>query len=219
MTYDQFFDRPAILKRFDAATLKQLRKFGANVRLRAKRSIRDVGKRALAQARKIELRGRRQEYAFKVAAFEQQSGTRVKRRGRARISVPGGLRNASPGSLRQLGTVFRQEGRLRARDKLSALPGKPPKSHLGTLKKHIYFKAEARSVTTGPAFRRTRNKQRRQSRVAPGLLETGGRVTGKYLQSGERFSLTYFKHPFMQPAFDKQLSRLSRDWKNMLHQI
>ena len=81
-------------------------------------------------------------------------------------------------------------------------PGEPPKSHVGTLKKHIYYSwdAAARSVVVGPALFQP-------ATGAPEVLEYGG-VTQMYVARGKKKNVTVRKRPFMAPAMAKHQKNL-----------
>lgn len=96
---------------------------------------------------------------------------------------------------------------IRKRQK-SAEPGKPPSSHTGLLKRHIYFlfSPKSRSVIIGPVLLSSKKTD------APYLLEHGDTVTRK--RRGKRVRVTYEPHPFMGPAFEKELPELPEMWRN-----
>lgn len=111
-----------------------------------------------------------------------------------RAIVKNAISNASRKILSKAGAFVRTTARrsIRTRKK-SASPGSPPSSHLGLLKRLIYFgyDAERETVVVGP------NPIRKG--VAPALLEYGGTgiVKGKPAK--------YPAYPYMQPALEKNV--------------
>lgn len=97
----------------------------------------------------------------------------------------------------------RAKSSIRKRKAISS-PGQPPSSHLGLLRKFIFFSYDAKrkSVVIGP----TRLNQK--DGTAPRLLEKGGtrREKGR--------TLKYRPRPFMGPAFTKELENLPAMWRN-----
>jgi len=94
---------------------------------------------------------------------------------------------------------IRKSGKKRTR----SLPGQPPRSHTGLLKKHIYFWMDpgTRSVIVAPA------SLKRAGEAAPDVLEFGGRVTygwmkGKNIQA----------RPFVRPALEEAEKSFQRIW-------
>ena len=77
-------------------------------------------------------------------------------------------------------------------------PGQPPSSHIGLLKKFIWFGYEPHkhSVVIGPA--RLSGKNRGE---APSLLEYGEKFPAR---------------PYMGPAYEKSRPKLSEFWKNSI---
>jgi len=111
--------------------------------------------------------------------------------------------------LSKFGAFVRTTARhsIRKRRKVS-YPGKPPSSHVGTLKRLIFFGYDlsARSVVIGPApFRSTVE--------APPLLEYGG-TASRQDRKGRRVLARYAARPFMGPAFAKEQSKLPAMWAN-----
>lgn len=122
---------------------------------------------------------------------------------------------ASIRSLSRFGAYVRRTAKqsIRKRKKPS-MPGKPPSSHTGLLKKFIWFGYDPsrRSVVIGPAKLRLLGE-------TPHVLEHGGRnvTTVKYGRSKSKRSKRIVKikaRPFMQPALEKnrpELPKLFRD--------
>ena len=85
-------------------------------------------------------------------------------------------------------------------------PGSPPSSHVGLLRKLIYFGYDPakRSVVVGPT-------PLRGTAEAPPLLEYGGRARRKG-RRGKTHVATYRPRPFMGPAFEKEKPKLPAMW-------
>lgn len=86
-----------------------------------------------------------------------------------------------------------------------SLPGKPPRSHTGMLKRLIFFGYDRlrRSVVIGP--RKVRGISRGR---APRTLEHGGRMASADTKIKAR--------PYMGPAFGKGKKQLPAMWKNSI---
>jgi hypothetical protein len=90
-------------------------------------------------------------------------------------------------------------------------PGHPPSSHVGTLKRLIFFGYDSarKSVVIGPT-------PFRGEAVVPELLEqdhTAGtvrRVRGKH--RGKVVVMTYRARPYMGPAFEQEKAKLPALW-------
>ena len=111
--------------------------------------------------------------------------------------------------LSRFGAFVRTTARhsIRKRKGVSA-PGSPPSSHVGTLKRLIFFGYDlsARSVVIGPApFHSTVE--------APPLLEYGG-TASRQDRKGRRVLARYAARPFMGPAFEKEKSKLPAMWES-----
>jgi hypothetical protein len=89
-------------------------------------------------------------------------------------------------------------------------PGQPPSSHVGLLRKLIYFGYDAnrRSVVIGPT-------PLHGEAEAPPLLEYGGRTRLKN-RKGKVVSATYRPRPFMGPAFEAEKKKLPSLWANSI---
>ncbi|MBN2583071.1 MAG: hypothetical protein JXL80_08380, partial [Planctomycetes bacterium] len=99
-------------------------------------------------------------------------------------------------------------GSIRKRKKPSP-PGQPPSSHVGLLKKFIFFGYEPakRSVVIGPV------RLSQQGRgEAPHLLEYGG--TGTVERKGKRKRAKIRARPFMAPAAEKEHPKLPAMWRD-----
>lgn len=100
------------------------------------------------------------------------------------------------------------KGSIRHR-KSPAPPGSPPSSHMGLLKKFIFFgfDPEQNSVVIGPT-----RLNRRGRGEAPSLLEYGGQTT--LARRGRRVRATYPARPYMGPAFEKEQPKLPAMWRD-----
>ena len=99
---------------------------------------------------------------------------------------------------------------IRKRKKAS-VPGTPPSSHTGLLKRFIFFGYDRQkdSVVIGP----TRLTEGSRG-DAPSLLEYGGRTT---LKGKKKTRVRIRSRPFMGPAFEKEQSNLPSLWKNSIN--
>jgi hypothetical protein len=97
-------------------------------------------------------------------------------------------------------------------------PGSPPHSHVGLLKKFIFFGYEptAKNVVIGPTL--LSSKKSGGSNTVPSILEYGGKTERTFWDEKERKrkskNVTIQSRPFMHPAFDKELPKLPAMWKN-----
>jgi hypothetical protein len=108
--------------------------------------------------------------------------------------------------LSRFGAFVRRTARSSIRKrKKPAPPGSPPSSHIGLLKKFIFFgyEPQKRSVVIGPV--QLTQKGRGE---APRLLEHGG--TGTVRKKRVR----YQARPFMVPAFEKEQPKLPAMWRD-----
>ena len=115
--------------------------------------------------------------------------------------------------LSKFGAFVRQTAKrsIRKRKKASQ-PGKPPSSHIGLLKKFIFFGFDTvrRSVVIGPM--RLSQKGRGE---APSVLEYGGPVTMRpRRREGKRKRAHIRPRPFMGPAMDKEKDQLPALWRD-----
>lgn len=151
-----FFDSAAVTKAVDAATRRNLSRFGAFVRTRARSSIK--------QAPKIDV----------------STGTRL-----------------GPGR-RKKGTKTRD---------VTSQPGQPPYSHVGYVKRFIFFAYDfqSRSVVIGPTL---------FGQGTVEALEKGGEVTipARGRRKEKRVGLR--ARPFMQPAFEAELPGMMELWRD-----
>jgi len=109
-------------------------------------------------------------------------------------------------ALSRAGAFIRQRARtsIRSRKKISQ-PGQPPSSHVGDLKRLIWFAYEptSQSVVIGP--------MRFKQGEAPNLLEFGGQAT-RQRRGGAKHIAVYRPRPFMGPAMEKELPQLPSYW-------
>jgi hypothetical protein len=110
--------------------------------------------------------------------------------------------------LSKFGSFVRRTARssIRKRKRISH-PGEPPSSHIGLLKKFIYFGYDpaSRSVVIGPV-RLSQNGRGE----APALLEHGGPAkVGKQRAK-------YKPRPYMGPAFEKEQPKLPAMWRDSI---
>jgi hypothetical protein len=85
-------------------------------------------------------------------------------------------------------------------------PGSPPSSHVGTLRRLIFFGYDParKSVVIGPTPLGSEVE-------APPLLEYGGRARRKN-RKGRNVIATYKARPFMGPAFEQEKPKLPAMW-------
>lgn len=114
---------------------------------------------------------------------------------------------ATQDTLSKFGAYVRQRARssIRKRRKVSE-PGKPPSSHVGTLKNLIFFSYDfgRRSVVIGPT--------QSGRGEAPRLLEEGGTATRQ--RGGKSVTARYRARPYMGPAFAAELPRAPKLWQD-----
>lgn len=107
-------------------------------------------------------------------------------------------------TLSRFGAFVRTRSRSSIRKRRAAsVPGQPPSSHTGLLKKFVFFSydTEAKTVVIGPAALRS-------NATAPELLEYGGKgVTSRFVnRRGQQRRTGYWRaRPFMRPAYEKEL--------------
>lgn len=109
--------------------------------------------------------------------------------------------------LSRFGAFVRTAARSSIRKRKKPSPaGSPPSSHVGLLKKLIYFGYDqsSKSVVIGPERLNSGKGQ------APALLEYGGTTT---IKSGDkRRRAVYRARPFMGPAMEKEQPKLPAMW-------
>jgi hypothetical protein len=127
-----------------------------------------------------------------------------------RPAVQSATDRATNRNLSRFGAFVRTRSRssIRKRKGVSE-PGQPPSSHVGTLKKSIFFSFEPtnKSVVIGP----TRTSG---AGTAPELLEHGG--TSRFVPPRQRrpVAARYRPRPFMTPAFVEEQKRMPDLWRN-----
>ena len=110
--------------------------------------------------------------------------------------------------LSKFGAFVRQRARTSIRNRKGASPpGQPPYSHVGLLRKFIFFAYDQprQSVVIGPVLLRGESD-------APKLLEHGGDVVRRTKHKARR--MHYRPRPFMGPAFQKEKAALPALWKD-----
>ena len=115
--------------------------------------------------------------------------------------------NSTRKVLSKFGAFVRTTARhsIRKRKAVSQ-PGQPPSSHVGLLKKLIYFGYDPtrRSVVIGPT-------PLHGTAEAPPLLEYGGRARRRGCK-GRNVMASYRARPFMGPAFEREKPKLPAMW-------
>jgi hypothetical protein len=117
-----------------------------------------------------------------------------------RPAVQRAVNKAKRAALSKAGAFIRTTARhsLR-RKKVAAPPGQPPHSHVGLLKRFLFFAYEpaSESVVIGPA-----------------KLEHGGKTLVERRRRGKvvRCRLTIESRPFMGPALEKERPKLPKRW-------
>lgn len=101
-------------------------------------------------------------------------------------------------------------------------PGKPPHSHVGLLRDHIYYSYDpARgTVVIGPALLTSRNPDAEPvDGTVPQVLEQGGKVrVTESKPKGRTRIVTIRPRPYMAPALDtaRNADKLSPFWKDVV---
>ena len=124
-----------------------------------------------------------------------------------RIKVQRHLDTRSRKVLSRFGAYVRQTAKSSIkRRKGTSAPGNPPFSHVGTLKRHIYFAfdPQSRSVVIGPVI-----FPGKSGKALP-ALEYGGKSVRN---DGQRINIQ--ARPFMGPAFSNELAGLSNIWSEI----
>ena len=108
----------------------------------------------------------------------------------------------------KFGAFVRQRARTSIRKrKGTSAPGQPPYSHVGLLRRFIFFAYDQgrRSVVIGPTLTRDDSE-------APRLLEHGGAAVQRV--EGKAKRLRYRPRPFMGPAFAEEQPKLPALWRD-----
>ena len=124
-----------------------------------------------------------------------------------RKAVTAKVDRASRKVLSKFGAFVRTTAKSSIRKrKAVSKPGQPPSSHVGLLRKLIYFGYDEsrRSVVIGPTPLNGKAQ-------APPLLEYGGRAR-LHGRKGQAVVATYRARPFMGPAFEQEQKKLPRIW-------
>lgn len=136
-----------------------------------------------------------------------------------REKVKKAMDRATRRNMSKFGAFTRQRAKtsIRKRKGVSA-PGNPPHSHVGLLRKGIFFSfdATARSVVIGPVLLRGRSGG---NESVPRLLEEGGRVRRRNQSRGRgrrraRKTAVYRPRPYMGPAFEETKRELGPIWRD-----
>ena len=124
-----------------------------------------------------------------------------------RKAVAGAVDRATRRVLSKFGAFVRTTAKhsIRKRKAVSQ-PGSPPSSHVGLLRKLIYFGYDParKSVVIGPM-------PLHGTAEAPPLLEYGGRAKRKN-RKGKNVMASYRARPFMGPAFEAEKPKLPAMW-------
>lgn len=110
--------------------------------------------------------------------------------------------------LSRFGAYVRQRAKTSIRKrKGTSPPGSPPYSHVGLLKKFLFFAydAQRQSVVIGPTLIREQSE-------GPKLLEHGGETV--IATKKGRKQARYRPRPFMGPAFLAEQAKLPALWQN-----
>lgn len=123
----------------------------------------------------------------------------------------------------KFGAFVRQRARssIRSRKRTSAA-GQPPSSHVGTLKKLIFFVSEPGpppNVLIGPTLtNQSVRAAMAKSGTVPEVLEKGGQITLTERVKGQwqKRTVTIEPRPYMQPAFEAELPKLPGMWRDSI---
>ena len=124
------------------------------------------------------------------------------------------LDRATRRALSKFGAYVRRSARSSIRKrKRSALPGKPPSSHSGLLRRFIYFAYDMshESVVIGPVLLHGSLRggiSPKAGTTVPELLEYGG------LAESRGRPVHYSAHPYMGPAFEKEIPKFPSLWRD-----
>lgn len=101
----------------------------------------------------------------------------------------------------------------RPRHKVSSRPGHPPLNQTGLLRQFIFFAYDSSSdsVVIGPARLNTASG-------APETLEYGGSTTVAVREKGRtgKRRVRIAARPFMRPAFEQEMAKLSAMWRDSI---
>ena len=135
-----------------------------------------------------------------------------------RKSLASSVDKATRRVLSKFGAFVRTGARSSIRKRKSASPpGKPPSSHVGLLKKFIFFSYEPseRSVVIGPALL-NRPTSAADGLTIPQVLEEGGPtiLQSRSRRARRRRRVQVAKRPFMGPAFEAEIPKVDQMWKD-----
>jgi hypothetical protein len=127
-----------------------------------------------------------------------------------RVMVLAKTDQATAKNLSKAGAFVRRKAKgLIVKSKNPSKPGRPPHSHVGTLRDLIFFVLDSggRSVLVGPVL------SNRPS-GAPYVLEIGGE-NEVYVSRGKRKRTVYIpKRPYMGPALQSEMPKFPELWAN-----
>ena len=126
-----------------------------------------------------------------------------------RKKVIDAMDKATRKALSKFGAFVRRRAQTSIRKRRAVSePGSPPSSHVGTLRKAIFFSYDPgrKSVVIGPTLL---NGRPARGVSVPSLLEHGGEVPGSIGADGKARLLRYRPRPFMRPAFEAELPNVS----------
>jgi len=130
-----------------------------------------------------------------------------------RKAVTSALDKGTRQVLSQFGALVRKTARWSIRKrKKSSLPGQPPSSHTGLLKRFLFYSYDysRKSVVIGPAKLNAKNTG------APEALEYGGTALLKIGKENRKIQIA--SRPYMNPAFEKTKTQLPHLWRNSITQ-
>ena len=116
--------------------------------------------------------------------------------------------------LSRFGSFVRQRARTSIRPrKGTSAPGNPPHSHVGLLRRFIYFgyDRKKRSVEIGPTTLAASNGE------APALLEHGGTARIRDTRTGRRRTARFRGRPYMGPALEAEQPKLPPMWRDSVN--
>ncbi len=126
-----------------------------------------------------------------------------------RAAVVRAVASANAKNLRRVGAFIRTRAKsLMRKRKGTSAPGKPPHSHVGTLKRFIFFGLDQsrESVAIGPVLVKA------NTQTAPKALEFGGPSVG--ISRGQRKVRNIRARPFMRPALEAERNNIPEIWRN-----
>jgi hypothetical protein len=127
-----------------------------------------------------------------------------------RAAVVRAVASANAKNLRRVGAFIRTRARslIGKKKKGASAPGKPPHSHVGTLRRFIFFGLDQskESVAIGPVLVKA------NTQTAPKALEFGGQSVG--ISQGKRKVKNIRARPFMRPALEAERNNIPEIWRN-----